>query len=252
MNLEDLTQENRDHILSMLKDDEQYYGEYGKQFLSNSDISKLLKNPREFKKDTEPNIHLLVGRAFHTAVLEPEKMGQFNVIDSSSRYTNKYKSESGGEMTLLTSDMDNINMMKDAIDANDLVQGILRGPNVEYEVPGFGEVMGELWKGKADALNHDDRLIIDVKTTSDISKFHVSAKRYNYDSQAYIYNQLFGYDMVFVVIDKKTHQLGFYDCSENFYLGGKDKVIEAVTAYRLYFKDQDEFDWSNFLITETL
>ena len=31
--------------LKKLKEDEHYYGKFGKQFLSNSDISKLLTNP---------------------------------------------------------------------------------------------------------------------------------------------------------------------------------------------------------------
>ena len=38
-------------ILKKLKQDEHYYGEYGKRFLSNSDISILLKNPRLLKED---------------------------------------------------------------------------------------------------------------------------------------------------------------------------------------------------------
>ncbi len=33
-------------IIEKLKQDEHYYGKYGKQFLSNSDISILLKNPK--------------------------------------------------------------------------------------------------------------------------------------------------------------------------------------------------------------
>ena len=37
-------------IIEKLKQDEHYYGDYGKQFLSNSNISTLLKNPRLLKK----------------------------------------------------------------------------------------------------------------------------------------------------------------------------------------------------------
>ena len=36
------------NILETLRDDEQYYGEFGKQYLSNSDIGSLLNNPNEF------------------------------------------------------------------------------------------------------------------------------------------------------------------------------------------------------------
>ena len=32
-------------ILEKLRDDDNYYGEFGRQFLSNSDIYKLLNNP---------------------------------------------------------------------------------------------------------------------------------------------------------------------------------------------------------------
>ena len=91
-----------------------------------------------------------------------------------------------------------------------------------------------------------------MKTTSDLSKFHLSARRYNYDSQAYIYKQFFGYEFCFVVIDKKTNLMGFYDCSENFYRSGKEKVEQAVHAYRMFYKDQTDFDWANYLVTETL
>ena len=42
-------------------------------------------------------------------------------------------------------------------------------------MPGIGELENELWKGKADILNHDERLIIDLKTTADLNKFRWSA-----------------------------------------------------------------------------
>ena len=32
-------------VLEKLKDDEHYYGDFGKKYLSNSDIAKLLLNP---------------------------------------------------------------------------------------------------------------------------------------------------------------------------------------------------------------
>ena len=246
---------DREKILDKLRDDDHYYGDFGKQFLSNSDIGALLNNPKDFKKDVGENIHLLMGGAFHTMILEPHKFeANYPTVDASSRLTNKYKAaaEEAGKMILLDSDLKQLNTMKAAIDGNDLVQSIIKGDNVEYEVPAYGEVEGELWKGKADVVNHDEKLIIDLKTTSDLSKFHVSARRYNYDSQAYIYKQFFGYEFVFVVIDKKTNLMGFYDCSENFYRSGKEKVEQAVHAYRMFFKDDVEFDWANYLITETL
>jgi len=123
--------------------------------------------------------------------------------------------------------------------------------HVEYEVPGIVEIDGVMWKGKADIINHDEGLIVDLKTTSDLSGFSYSAKKYNYDSQAYIYKKLFGYDLVFIAIDKKTHQIGIFDCSDRFLQGGEDKVKLAIDAYKLFYKTED-FDPQQYLLTKTL
>ena len=108
-----------------------------------------------------------------------------------------------------------------------------------------------MWKGKCDVLNHDDQLVIDLKTTADINNFRRSAFRYNYDAQAYVYRKLFGYDMLFIVIDKTTHQIGMFDCSDEFYSSGEDKVERAMEAYDLFFKSKD-FDPKQYFISKTL
>ena len=126
----------------------------------------------------------------------------------------------------------------------------LRNP-VEYEVPMITELFGNKWKGKADIVNHDEKLIIDLKTTADIEKFQWSASKYNYDSQAYIYSKLFGYEFLFIVIDKNTHQIGMFDCSPQFYERGEDKVRKASEAYDLFYKTKD-FDPKQYFISKTL
>ena len=108
-----------------------------------------------------------------------------------------------------------------------------------------------MWKGKCDVLNHDDQLVIDLKTTADINNFRRSAYRYNYDVQAYVYRKLFGYDMLFIVIDKNTQQIGMFDCSNEFYNICKYKVERAMEAYDLFFKSKD-FDPKQFFISKTL
>ena len=93
-----------------------------------------------------------------------------------------------------------------------------------------------MWKGKADIVNHDEKLVIDLKTTADIDKFRWSASKYNYDSQAYIYRKLFGYDMLFIAMDKSTNQIGLFECSSEFYRSGERKVEKASEVYDLFFK----------------
>ena len=131
---------------------------------------------------------------------------------------------------------------------NNICRGLIKG---NFEVPAVTEIFGNKWKGKADIVNHEEQLVIDLKTTSDIDRFRWSASKFNYDSQAYIYSNLFGYEMLFMVIDKETHQIGLFDCSPDFYKSGEEKVRKATDAYDLFFKTED-FDSKQYLITKTL
>ncbi len=238
-------------VLKKLEIDEHYYGDFGKKYLSNSDISTLLTNPLALGQPSKPSPAFLVGGYFHTAILEPDKLVKFKVIESSSRNTKAYKEMSGGELCLLQSEVDKIELMTDKVLANNVCKDLIRGINVEYERPGITELAGQMWKGKADIVNHDEQLIIDLKTTADINKFRYSASKYNYDSQAYIYSKLFGYEFVFIVIDKNNHQIGLYDCSPQFYERGADKVARAAEQYKLFYQSED-FDPQQFFINQTL
>jgi hypothetical protein len=154
-------------------------------------------------------------------------------------------------MCLLKHEVDQIELMTEKMLNNEVCRDLIRSGNVEYERPEITELEGQMWKGKADIVNHDEKLIIDLKTTADITKFKYSASKYNYDSQAYIYSKLFGYEMLFIAIDKNTHQIGIFDCSPEFYARGEDKVKRAVEAYELFYKSED-FDPKQYFLTKTL
>ena len=103
----------------------------------------------------------------------------------------------------------------------------------------------------ADIINHSHQLIVDLKTTNNINAFANSAYKYNYDSQAYIYSKMFGYELIFIVIDKNTKQLGLFDCSDQFLSSGQNKVAKAVQAYNEFFVN-GEGDFSQYYISKTL
>ena len=241
----------KQEILKKLKDDNHYYGDFGKKYLSNSDISTLLSNPLAYGQPSKPTSAFLVGGYFHTAILEPNKLKKYKVIQTTTRNTKMYKEISGGELCLLQHEVDHIELMKDKMMNNQVCVSLINSTNTEYEVPGVSKLFKYVWKGKADIINHDDKLVVDIKTTADINKFKNSAYRYNYDSQAYIYRKLFGYDMLFIVIDKTTHQLGIFDCSDEFYRSGEDKVLRAEDAYELFYKTKD-FNPKQYFISKTL
>jgi hypothetical protein len=135
--------------------------------------------------------------------------------------------------------------------ANDMCKELIQDIDVEYEIPGVLKLGGEWWKLKADIVNNTQRLVVDLKTTSNLEKFAYSAKEYNYDSQAYIYSSYFNMDMVFIAIDKTNGQIGIFDCSPQFLQRGKEKVEQAIEQYRLFYKNKD-FNPAQYCITKTL
>ena len=242
---------NTKKVVDKLRDDNHYYGVFGKQFLSNSDISTLFNNPLALGEPSKESAAFLVGKYFHTAILEPDKLKSFKIIESTTRNTKAYKEISGGELCLLKHEVDKIEAMTDVVMQNKVCRDLIRGAEVEYEKPAVTELFGNKWKGKADIINHDDGVIVDLKTTADINKFKSSAYRYNYDSQAYIYSKLFGYEFIFIVIDKNSNQIGIFDCSNDFLDRGQLKVEKASEIYDLFYKTKD-FDPKQYFINKTL
>ena len=242
---------NTKKVVDKLRDDNHYYGVFGKQFLSNSDISTLFNNPLALGEPSKESAAFLVGKYFHTAILEPDKLKSFKIIESTTRNTKAYKEISGGELCLLKHEVDKIEAMTDVVMQNKVCSDLIRGAEVEYEKPAVTELFGNKWKGKADIINHDDGVIVDLKTTADLNKFKSSAYRYNYDSQAYIYSKLFGYEFIFIVIDKNSNQIGIFDCSNDFLDRGQLKVEKASEIYDLFYKTKD-FDPKQYFINKTL
>jgi hypothetical protein len=242
---------NKEKILQRLCNDEDYYGEFGNQFLSNSHVGKLLKDPLRAFEPSKPSPAFLVGGYFHTCILEPDKLEKFKVVKSTTRNTKAYKDVAGGELCLLQHEVDAIELMREKVLANDICKDLIINSQTEYEKPGIINMFNNNWKGKADIVNHEEKLVIDLKTTGDIDKFQWSASKFNYDSQAYIYSKLFGYEFLFIVIDKNTHQIGMFDCSPQFYERGEEKVRKASEAYDLFYKTKD-FDPKQYFISKTL
>ena len=240
-------------ILEILKDDVSYYGEFGKQYLSNSDIGTLLTNPKAFGISRPDNANFAKGRLFHQLILEPEKASEWEFIDVASRNTKAYKefvAERDVEFALLQKEADEINELVTTMMSNMDFYDDIRHEANQYEVPAVGEIEGVMWKGKADIVHPE--MIIDLKTTSNIDDFKWSARKYNYDSQCYIYQQLFCKPLVFYVIDKTNNMLGIFRPTEEFVRGGADKVRRAVEVYNKFFGDNATEDINYFYVEDYL
>jgi hypothetical protein len=240
-------------ILEQLRNDENYYGALGKQFLSNSDIGTLLSNPKNFGKSRPDNKSFAEGRYFHQLLTEPDKAEVAHMVDASTRNTKIYKDycdANGLDFALLKSEVEAVETWASTMKSNiDFYDAIYAEGN-QFEVPAITNLFGREWKGKTDILGSEE--LIDLKTTSDIKKFKYSAYAYNYDSQAYIYQQLFGKPLVFYVIDNMTLQLGIFRPSAAFIESGERKVRDAVEVYNRFFGPDAWDDVVNHYIQESL
>lgn len=241
--------------LQLLKEDLHYYGKFGKQFLSNSDIITLLNDPKSFGKEKPMTKAMLVGRYFHTAMLEPEKIDsvEYWTIDASSRNTKVYKEQLlhyKRSLMMLTKEKAEIDKAIETMKTNLEFHDAVYDEDNEFEVPAIHELFGVKWKGKADIVGKE--FLIDLKTTSNIKDFKYSAKKYNYDSQAYLYQQFFDKPLIFYVVDKLTLELGVFHPSENFLINGKNKVENAVEIYNKFFSKDATNDIENYIIKEIL
>lgn len=241
------------NILETLRNDTEYYSGVGKNYLSNSDISALLYNPMQFGKDKDKTPAMLAGSYFHASILEPEKVVKFPKVEASTRTTNIYKeaiASHGVDMLLLQKEADDVDRMVKALLANFTFYDMIRDAGNEYEVPAVGEIGGVQWKGKSDIVGSE--LLIDLKTTGNLDDFRFSARKYNYDSQAYIYNQLFGKPMVFIAVEKETCRTGLFECSDEFMDRGREKVYKAIEVYQKFFGANATDDITQYFLTQTL
>ena len=79
-------------IIDKLREDKHYYGEFGKEYLSNSDIKNLSPNTfKQFGKIEPDNENFVKGRYFHQLILEPEKAKDFPIWSATETRGKAYK-----------------------------------------------------------------------------------------------------------------------------------------------------------------
>ena len=245
---------DKQELLAKMDDDSFYYGHLGKYALSSSSIKLLNSSPKKYHYVTQygqaESQALRDGWLFHTSILEPDVFNSQVFVDVQSKNTKKYKealSEHGKVFT-----------MKEKRDAERLADAFLKNEQAlrlitdcKFEVPAVGNIDMLPFRGKADVLSKTG--IVDLKTTTDIKAFPYSAKKYGYDIQVYIYCQLFNIpydDFKFIALDKGTLDIAIYDVSEEFYLEGERKTLEAIDRYRMFFIE--DADLNSYTLTGTL
>jgi len=238
---------DKQELLKRMNDDTFYYRHLGKHALSSSSIKLLQSSPKKYYYVTQygqaESQALRDGWLFHTSILEPDVFNSQIFVDVQSKNTKKYKEALAEHGKVFT--------MKEKRDAERLADAFLKNEQAlklitdcEFEVPAVGEIDGLPFRGKADVLGKHG--IVDLKTSTDVkSSFPYSAKKYGYDIQVYIYCQLFNVpytEFQFIALDKGTLDIAIYDVSEDFYLEGERKTLEAIDRYRMFFIDNADLN----------
>ena len=240
-------------IIERMYDDEFYYGYLGSNALSSSSAKKLLQSPKAYLKSLNVNQDaqpLRDGRLVHLSVLEPHKVKDLTIVEG-SKATKAFKQavlDLGSANVYTRSEFNNANRIANAVLKCSEVTSLLQG--AEFEVPQAKMIDGLPFRGKADILK--DNVIIDLKTTSDITKFRWSAKHFSYDLQAALYLKMFEADaFIFVVVDKDSKDIMICDCSDEFINNGLVKLDRAIGQYKYFFQDEIP-NLDNYVTHETL
>ena len=144
--------------IDLLRNDNEYYNGIGKNYLSNSDIGVLLKNPQDFGKKREDNKSFAEGRYFHQLLLEPDKAKDVPFVDVTTRNTKEYKNyceTNNLPFVLLKNEIDEVQRLVSIMKGNIQFYDNIYAEGNQFEVPAIGEIQGMDWKGKTDIIHND-------------------------------------------------------------------------------------------------
>lgn len=246
----------QDELIDQMYIDDFYYGYLKQAALSSSMASKLKRSVKEYVyacRYSEPKSQALIdGGLFHTMILEPEKLDQCVFLDVESKNTKKYKEAIAEYSEVYTAkEKRDAERLVDAINRCEQAKRLLIDAN--YEVPMIDYILDIPFRAKADVLRNDG-VIVDLKTSIDVHNFHVSARKYGYHRQAYIYCTLWGLPaeaFVFLVIDKKSLDIGIFDCSQEFFDLGRMEVEQIIEKYHNTIADPN-FEIDDYVLRGTL
>jgi len=232
-----------DVLLEKMKDDNFYYNTLNRHIALSSSSIKDLVPPKSAKawyygtgkKPSETSLR--AGQLFHNAILEPDKYKKLHFSKYKTRTAKGFKEEQEKiNKTLYTAGEKSFNdNLLSEFTVNKRAMNALSGAS--FEVPTAGYIKDIPFRGKADIVTPDGR-IIDLKTTGDIDDFPKSAYAYGYDIQCYIYCTLMGADPLgyeFIVMSKNTYDISFCTVDKSFVAQGKERFESAIDVYKKIF-----------------
>lgn len=220
-----------------------------------SSLKHLMKSPLHYrwnKDHPQPDSDtLIVGRAVHTAILEPLKfLREYAMWSGKVRRGKEWESfqEQHPNKTIIReTDYRRVEQIAAAVQAHPEASRILSG--CEYEKSLTWEWLGYQCKGRLDALA-DDR-VVDLKSTADLERFEAQAYRMGYHGQLSWYsNGAFKQDggnrdvFIVAVESKPPFDVGVYQVSDDAMVAGETLVNGLIERLR---KCEAEDKWPGMM-----
>lgn len=244
-----------------LSDDENYYSDT--THVTNSMLSLLNKSPQHLQmylngvKQETPALNF--GKAFHTIVLEPQKVDkEIAIFDGKSRRGKVWEEfqDNNKSKTIITeSEYNKILLMRKELvtptETWDYIEESEHEVVRVWEMANHTEKGGVIkCKGKVDCIytrpvgSDNPKVLIDVKTTQDCSpeSFRRTAYRYGYHRQAAFY--LYGFEadeFWFAVVEKEApYRTALYKASDEFIEKGRQEISDLLNTYNEYFINKEK------------
>lgn len=223
-----------------------------------SSIKYILESPKTFmyykNKPFKGSDATLLGTSVHHYLQGNRRFVAFSVIDKRKKEEyakfEKEFSELAGEEGIIVpkSFEDKINTIMVNLNSNPKALQLLE--ESQFEVPYFFKIDGVDLKGKVDGVNHE--YLLEIKTSSQATTaydFKEEAKDRHYDMQAAMY--LKGHeethgkklDHYFIVVNTVApFKVAVYKSSKEFLKEGERKLYEAISRYKKYIINGEEFE----------
>lgn len=222
--------------------------------ISKSSLDLINKSPAHFMcgKKFEQTPAMRMGTIVHTAVLEPERFAKEYIVlrGINDKRKTEYKEAAkqfGKDNTLTHDEGVQIESLVESISSRADLQSELDACNL-FEVSAFVEINGVLCRCRYDALNTNDHVSIDLKTTrcSEREEFAKSVYNFRYHVQDAFYSEIYkritGHSLRFgflAVENEPPHCPMMYWLDDEAKMIGADEAVRNVSAYKRAMESQE-------------
>jgi len=164
-----------------------------------STLKEMRKSPRHYlhavQRERTDTRAMLLGRAGHTAILEPDRFLLDYVMFGGDRRAGKvwdaFAEENAGKEILKLDEYQLALEMRNAVEKHPRAVDLLSSGTAEVALQWTDEKTGLACKGRVDWTDASRRIFVDVKTAADIesAKFASAAARLGYHGQLAMYRR---------------------------------------------------------------